>query len=223
MGFLDRLLGRAPSAATAYPPVPSRDSSPPPRPGRDDDERAIARYRYLVRTASPEQLEAVHAEAFEKLTTEQRHELLRELSQSAPAGEQPVSAQPADLARAATRAEMRQPGYLHGAMSRGSFGRGGAFAGSMLGTVAGVVAGSMIASTLMSGFDQSPEAAETGEAGSDAGSGEGGSGDSGGDVGAVEASADSGSVDSGGFDSGGFDSGGGDFGGGFGGGDFGGF
>ncbi|MGL5929906.1 MAG: hypothetical protein ACRCY8_13310 [Dermatophilaceae bacterium] len=192
-------------------------------PGASEDERAVARYRYLLRTASPEQLEAVHAEAFARLTPEQRQQVLRELTESAPGGERPASAAPHDLARAATRAEMRQPGYLQSTMSRRSPGMGGVFAGSMLGTVAGVVVGSMIASTLLSGFDSSPEAAEAGEA---AGASDGAT-----DTSPTDSPTDSPAdptdspADAGGYDSGGWDAaGGGDFGGDVGGGgDFGGF
>ena len=39
--------------------------------GFTDDEIAVERYRYLLRTAPPETLEQVHAEAFAKLTDEQ--------------------------------------------------------------------------------------------------------------------------------------------------------
>ena len=97
MGFLDRLLGRTPpeqqrQSGYADGPTPaSRSQTPadgrgaPSRPGASEDERAVARYRYLLRTAPPEQLEALHAEAFTKLTPEQRQQLLRELSNAAPA------------------------------------------------------------------------------------------------------------------------------------------
>lgn len=144
MGFLDRLLGR--------PPQPEGQGSVPsggghgrtpaaPRPGASEDERAVARYRYLLRTAPPEQLEAIHAEAFASLTPEQRQQVLAELSSQAPE-EAGTSTEPADLARAATRAEMRRPGTLQNTFSRGSFGGGGGMGmggmvmGSMMGTIA---------------------------------------------------------------------------------------
>lgn len=167
-----------------------------------EDERAIARYRYLLRTAPPERLEEVHAEAFGQLSSEQRQQLLGQLSNDLPAGEAPRSDDPRDLARSATRAEMRQPGYMQSALARP--GLGSMMAGSMLGTIVGVVVGSAIAESLFGGYETSPEAADVGEAG-DAGAADGGGGeaDAAGDVG-------------GDF--------GGDFGGGdFGGGDFGGF
>ncbi len=243
MGFLDRLLGRTPPSNQQ--PVGWGDAgnlrSPatPARPPGSEEERAVARYRYLLRTAPPEQLEALHAEAFAKLTPEQRQELLRELATASP-GEAGTSAEPADLARAATRAEMRQPGTLQNAFSRGSggggMGMGGMFAGSMMGTIAGVVVGSAVANMLFDGYGDSPEAQDAGDTGGDAGtdSGDGGtdaggdaadagSGDAGGDAGYA---ADTSGTDAGGDwgGGGGGDFGGGDFGGGdFGGGDFGGF
>ncbi len=86
MGFLDRLLGRVPAEQqhqTAGPQAP-RSAAPASRPAATDDERAVARYRYLLRTAPPEQLEAMHAEAFAALTPEQRQQLLRELATASP-------------------------------------------------------------------------------------------------------------------------------------------
>ncbi|MGL4745395.1 MAG: hypothetical protein ACRCXL_13550 [Dermatophilaceae bacterium] len=216
MEFFDRLLGRVP-AATPHSASSSTSASRLVGPQTGEDERAVARYRYLLRTSSPEQLEAIHAEAFAGLTSEQRQQVLRDLSENTPDGERPASAEPRDLARAATRAEMRAPGTLLGGRA-GGLGMGGVFAGSMLGTVAGVVVGSMVASSLLSGFESSPEAAEAGESG-DGGEG-GGLGDagSGGDADSVEAGGASGVADQSGYDAGGF--GGGDFGGG---GDLGGF
>ena len=231
MGFLDRLLGRVPTEQQRQTPGAGAGGVPgprtaPPGPGASEEDRAVARYRYLLRTAPPEQLEALHAEAFAKLSPEQRQELLRELSTTSPQ-EAGTSSEPADLARAATRAEMRQPGTLQNTFSRGSMGggmgMGGMFAGSMMGTIAGVVVGSAIADMMLGGYDQSPEAQEAGDTGSDAG-GDAGT-DSGGDPGAGDAGGDAGyAADAGGTDTGG-DWGGGDWGGGgdFGGGDFGGF
>ena len=242
MGFLDRLLGRTPTEQHRQEAGwdNGRNTQPaatPPRPAASEEERAVARYRYLLRTAPPEQLEALHAEAFAKLTPEQRQQLLRERSTASP-GEAGTSAEPADLARAATRAEMRQPGTLQNTFSRGSFGggtgMGGMFAGSMMGTIAGVVIGSAIADMLFDGYDQSPEAQEAGDTGGDTGTDSAGSGDSGtdsGDTGSGDAGdpglgGDTSSTGTGGDWAGGGDygGGGGDFGGGdFGGGDFGGF
>jgi hypothetical protein len=219
MGFLDKLLGRAPQQHGQYPghSGPAYGTTPtPPRPGSSEDERAVARYRYLLRTAPPEQLEAIHAEAFARLTPDQRQQVLRDLSAVAPS-EAGTSAEPADLARAATRAEMRSPGTLQNTFSRGSFGgggmgMGGMVAGSMMGTIAGVVVGSAIANSLFGGYEQSPEAQEAGDTGGDTGDvgGDVGS-DAGGDAGFAGDTGSSGDYGGGGF--GGGDFGGGDFGG----------
>jgi hypothetical protein len=244
MGFLDRLLGRTPPTEQHGHSLgwgdagTGRSAATPPRPQGSEEERAVARYRYLLRTAPPEQLEAMHAEAFAKLTPEQRQQLLRELSTASP-GEAGTSAEPADLARAATRAEMRQPGTLQSTFSRGptgaGMGMGGMFAGSMMGTIAGVVVGSAVADMLFDGYDTSPEAQEAGDTGGDAGtdSGDAGTGSDTGDAGSGDAGGEAGfASDTSGTDAGGdwgggggdWGGGGGDFGGGdFGGGDFGGF
>ena len=110
MGLLDRLLGRSRREAPAYPapevaPPPSGQVPPGPG-GSTEDERALERYRYLLRTAPPDQIEEAHAEAFAKLTPEQRQQVLGQL---ATAGERPQGDDPRSLARAATRAEVRHP------------------------------------------------------------------------------------------------------------------
>src|SRR5688572_10367146 len=97
MSFLDRLFGRRPE------PTPARPVDP--------DAVAVERYRYLLRTAPPDQLEQAHLEAFERLTPEQRAMVRADLAAAAPA-DAPASDEPRDLARAATRAEVREPGTL---------------------------------------------------------------------------------------------------------------
>lgn len=120
------------------------------------DRQAIARYRYLLRTAPPETIEQAHAEAFAQLTSEQRRRVLHELGTAMSQGERMAAARAADdpevLARMATRAEIRQPGALERALGglasapgSGSPGLGGLMAGSFLGSMAGTVLGSMIA------------------------------------------------------------------------------
>lgn len=203
MGLLDRLFGDDPNRAAA---------APPPRAPRSDDEIAVERYRYLLRTAPPETIEQVHAEAFAKLTDDQRAIIFRELTASAPAGEAPRAADPASLAQAATRSELRQPGTMERSFQGPSF---GAMVGSsLLGTVAGYVIGSAIVSAFL------PMDGGAGDSSAD-GSADG-SADAGTDSGA-DASADAGADASAGADGGFGDGGFGDFGGGdFGGGDFGG-
>jgi hypothetical protein len=102
------------------------------------DEQAIARYRYMLKTAPPETIEQAHAEAFARLTAEQRRQLLKTMGGNVPPAERAMAEQggatPEALARMATRAEIRQPGIL-----------GGVMAGSLLSSIAGAVIGSMIA------------------------------------------------------------------------------
>jgi hypothetical protein len=203
MGFLDRLLGRE-EKQYSQPSSPRR----PAAPQRSDDEIAVERYQYLLRTAPPETIEKVHLEAFSKLTPEQRDLLFRQLSENASPSERPENAEPAILAKAATRAELQQPGTLarsFGGQGQGGMGFGGMVGSSLLGSVAGYVIGSALVSSFM------PM-----DGGADAGSGSDNGGDAGSDAGndATASGADASAADSGGDFGGGF----GDFGGG---GDFG--
>jgi hypothetical protein len=200
--------------------------------GRDPDDVAVDRYRYLLRTAPPDAVEEAHAEAFAQLTPEQRRQVLAEVGASVPAAERATSDDPQALARMATRAEMRNPGTLErtfrgqGGQMGGSGAPGfGAMVGSsLLGTVAGVVIGSAVANALfgpMFGDPTTPvaEDAAAGEEGADAAGADGGEAT---DAGGADAGADGGGAEAGGDE--GFFGGmfGGD-GGGFFGGDGGGF
>ena len=158
-----------------------------------DDQKAIDRYLYLLRTAPPEDIEHAHEEAFARLTPEQRAEVLKELSQEVPASEVPSGDDPGSLARMATRAEMREPGTLER-----TFGRmqGPGFGGMFLSGLAGAFVGTAIAGAV---FDDSEPDAE-GDAGGEADAGD-------------AAEADVGGGDFGSGDFGGGDFGGGDFGG----------
>lgn len=130
-----------------------------------DDEQALERYRYLLRTAPPDAIEQAHEEAFARLTPEQRRLALEQLGEvSSPAERQQASDDPRSLARLATRAEVRQPGILErlfgsargggpGAGAGAAMGFGGMLAGSLLGSIAGTVLGSAIAHSF---FDQHP-------------------------------------------------------------------
>lgn len=191
MSFLDRIFGSR---------TPEPEHSPPPRAPRSDDERAVERYRYLLETAPPETIEQVHAEAFAKLTPEQRRLVFDRLTDQAPAGEAPQNDEPATLAKAATRSELRQPGTMERSFGGPSF--GSVLGASLLGTVAGYVVGSALVSAFLPPMDAGGT-----EAGAD-------TGDAGQDAGAADSGADSGGLDGGGsFDAGGFDGGGfGDFG-----------
>lgn len=178
MGFLDRLLGRGEGA-----------HQPSPRRGRPvtDEDRAIERYRYLLQTAPPEQIERAHEEAFAQLTPDQRREVLERLAAETPEGEQSTDDDPRSLARMATRAEMRQPGTLERSFGGRGIGLGGTIGGSLLGSIAGVVIGTAIAQEMFA---------------DDPGAGESTAGDPG------TESDHGGGFDGGGFDGGGFDGGG---------------
>ena len=102
MGFIDRIFGAQAAGAR--------------------DDRTIEFYRHLLRTCPAETIEQVHAEAFELLTDGQRALVYEELSRGAGTGERPLSSEPATLARASARAELRRPGALERALSGRSAG-----------------------------------------------------------------------------------------------------
>src|SRR5262245_47494930 len=142
MGLFDRIFGGA--------------SRQPVASGTSDDEQAVARYRYMLRTAPPEAIEQAHTEAFARLTPEQRRMVLEQLRAATPENQRdsaPVLSDPQALARYATRTEIRQPGTLErtfGAMpAAGGLGFGGILAGSLLGSMAGSVLGTAIAQEFM--------------------------------------------------------------------------
>ena len=237
MGLLDRLFGRRDRQEydrRAY-GQPQYQAQGRGRNEQLPDEQAVARYRYLLRTAPPETIEQAHAEAFAQLTPDQRQQVLAQIAAVTPAGERPRTDDPETLARAATRAEMRQPGTLERALGgygpgygqgygpghgpgygRGGYGggyggpgMGSMIGGSLLGTIGGLVIGTAVADAL---FDTGMGDGGLFGGGDEEAYAEGyqdGAGADGGDYG-----------DGGGYDAGG-DFGGGDFGGGdFGGGDF---
>jgi hypothetical protein len=187
-----------------------RRQQPDPVATQETDEQALARYRYMLATAPPEDIERAHEEAFAKLTPEQRRQALEALAQHVP-GSELRGDDPASLARAATRAEIRQPGTIERAWGSGAAGFG---LGSWFMTT---LAASFIGTAIAQSFFDNDPGAYAGDQPTDAGS----DGSDGSDT------ADAGSGDQGDFggdDFGGGDLGGGDLGGGdFGGGDFGGF
>jgi hypothetical protein len=117
------------------------------------DQQAIERYQYLLRTAPPEAIEQAHEEAFATLTPQQRRAVLEQLATATPPGERSaLKDDPHSLARAATRAEIRRPGFLErtfGAAPAPGFsggpGWGSTFGSSFLAGFAGTVVGSAIA------------------------------------------------------------------------------
>ena len=215
MGFLDRLFGSQPRQAPPVPQNPyARQGYPTPaqaaQPPRSEDEVAVERYRYLLRTAPPETIEQVHAEAFAKLSPDQRQAVLAELKAGLPPAEQPQSSDPQTLARAATRAEYMQPGFMERTTQR-SGGFGSSMGGSIVGTVIGYVIGSALVSSFMgpSGYEQGYADGSTDAAGDTGADG------SGADASGADASGWSGDASGWGGDSGSADFGG-DFGGDFG-------
>jgi hypothetical protein len=141
---------------------------------RSEDEVALERYRYMLRTAPPDQIEGAHEEAFARLTPEQRQLLLRELSSQVPPEERARSDDPRAMARMATRAEMRQPGTIEralggvpaGGMGFGGMGFGGMLGGTLLGGLIGSFLGTAMAEQFFGdhgygdqGFDGGSDAA----------------------------------------------------------------
>jgi hypothetical protein len=225
MGLLDRLFGRRNPQGYDRPAYRQPQYAGSGRNEQLPDEQAVARYRYLLRTAPPEQIEQAHAEAFAQLTADQRQQVLAQLAAAVPAGERPRTDDPQTLARVATRAEMRRPGTLERALGgygpgygggpaygRGGYGggygpgyggpgMGSMIGGSLLGTIGGLVIGTAVADALF-----------------DTGMGDGGLFGGGDEEAYAEGYQDGAQADGG--DYGGYDAGG-DFGGGdFGGGDF---
>ena len=186
MSFLDRLLGRQP----LRPGSTSRSSRRPPP--IDRDAAAVERYRYLLRTAPPQDRERAHEEAFEQLTPRQRAMVRQDLEARVPESDRARSDDPADLARAATRAEMRNPGTLERAFGGGQAPGMGA---SFLQTFAAVFVATSMAQMLfgtwgdpmtdpgMAEGDAAAEGTDGMEADGSMASDEGGWGDFGGDFG----------------------------------------
>lgn len=113
--------------------------------GFENDQQALERYRYLLRTAPPEDLERAHAEAFARLTPQQRQLVLRSLGSELAASERNrLTDDPQTLARAATRAELQRPGTLERTLGVGG--------GGMFSSLAGAFLGSAIAHSLFGGI-----------------------------------------------------------------------
>ncbi|NWJ71640.1 hypothetical protein [Pseudonocardia alni] len=153
MGLLDKLKERLTGGAQTQ-PQQGFGGAPHQGSGRaqqqqDPDQQAIERYRYMLRTAPPEQVEQAHAEAFAKLTPEQRQAVLNDVGAQVPEAERARSTDPQELARMATRAEMRNPGTMERSLAGGRGpGMGGMIAGSLLAGVAGAFIGTAIAGAM---------------------------------------------------------------------------
>lgn len=163
-GYNDGGYGRSGSYGNEqYPPGPQQRAGAG-RNSRDADQAAIAKYKYMLQTAPPQDMERAHAEAFNRLTPQQRAMLRDELNSQLPASERASSDRPETLARTATRAEVAQPGFMERILGRSGSGRGGgrlaagaagAAGGLGAGLLAGVAAGfvgSAIAGPLLEGF-----------------------------------------------------------------------
>lgn len=163
MGFFGRLLGVEDETDRAR---ARQQSDVAPRPVRGEpttEANALERYRYLLRTAPPETIEQAHAEAFAKLSADERRQVLTELSNAAPPAERASVAatslqDPQALARVATRAEVREPGTLERTLG-GGFGMGAGLLSSFaMGFVGSMVAQSFF-SALSDGFGGGSEEA----------------------------------------------------------------
>lgn len=161
-------LGHEPAGYQSYPSSAQQPAAP--HAAQSENEQALQRYRYMLRTAPPETIEQAHAEAFSKLTPEQRTYVLQALANELPAHER-VSVNlnqndPQTLARIATRAELRQPGTVertlgahhgHGGMMGGGM---GAIAGTLMMSFAAGFVGSMVAAQFFDMMGDPLEAAE---------------------------------------------------------------
>ena len=156
MGFLKRLFGGEEEPRRE--PERARETVrlSPEEQRRATNEEAIARYRYLIRTAPPEAIEQAHAEAFARLTPQQRRTVLEELSKELPPHERVRRDDPQSLARMATRAEIRQPGVVERIFVPTPMMGGGLFGGGFMSSLAGTFVGSMIAQGLYDSFNDIP-------------------------------------------------------------------
>lgn len=114
------------------------------------DEQAVERYRYMLRTAPPEDIERAHEEALARLTPDQRRQALQALAQVVPPNEIRGD-DPASLARVATRAEVRKPGTIERAW--GAAGAAPGLGSWFLATLAASFIGTAIAQSF---FDHDP-------------------------------------------------------------------
>jgi hypothetical protein len=122
------------------------------------DAVALAKYDYLLRTASPDQLEQAHHDAFARLTPQQRQQVLTRMNTELPPHERAKDDSAGGLARTITRGEVARPGLVRRVLGSGGpsggRGRAGAVAGGAavgagavaLGGIAAAVAGGAVVS-----------------------------------------------------------------------------
>lgn len=135
----------------------------------------VARYKYLLRVASPHVFDLVHAEVFGQLPVDTRDAVYRRLCRDLPEEHRPTSPDPAELARAAGWAQDEDPAYLVRVLRRPGAGPDGdaapttgkhrsadatLYAGSVLSAVASAAVASPAAAETLAGFDVSVEAAQ---------------------------------------------------------------
>jgi hypothetical protein len=205
MGLFDFIFGRKQQPQTEQPqqqrPVSfgsgpmqlgGSPAAPPQASGQQNEhELALQRYRYMLRTAPPETVEQAHAEAFARMTPEERSYVLQALTSELPERERatvnPANNDPQSLARVATRAEMRNPGTMERTLAArpGGMGGGMGMAGTLLTSFAAGFAGSMVASAFLNSMsdptagveEPAPEEAVADEGFADEGLSDGGFGD----------------------------------------------
>ncbi|WP_104141350.1 hypothetical protein [Arthrobacter sp. ZGTC131] len=163
MAFFDRVFGRTTRRKGATP-------------GRAEDEIAVERYQQVLSNAPTDKIEQAHLEAFAKLTPAQLDVLFERFTKDAPTpDDRPADARPDTLARAAARAERRQPGTLTRTLGEGNNVSAGR---SVLQTVAGyVIATEIVSAYFYNGYHSGASGAAPAEA-----SGADGTGDSRGDT-----------------------------------------
>ena len=110
------------------------------------DSHALDRYEKMLASAPPAVVEGVHAEAFARLSAEQREAVLERFTSAARSDERPADASPAALARSAARAEARQRGAVAGMLGTDAPGAvlSGAVGAAILGAVAAYAASSAV-------------------------------------------------------------------------------
>lgn len=83
------------------------------------DIETLGRYRHLLRTADPRELERAHAAAFDDLTATRRRVVRERLVDELPPYDlQRIGEEPTLLARVAVRCELKRPGTMERVLGR---------------------------------------------------------------------------------------------------------
>ena len=91
-----------------------RNSYPPSDVAGPEEDQVVRQYRYLLRTAPPDALEAAHTEALARLPRPQRAALLATVQNALVAGQRLTADDCEPLAHLMTLGERRSPGVLLG-------------------------------------------------------------------------------------------------------------